>query len=151
MGWKKALAILAVIVAILLVGGGVAVLALSRTPDLVPYQDDLDPSVRDQQTRMALALQLAGLESAVAVVHEGTAYAFYDLPANGSVTPDDWQRAALAAMAPFAGETTTLVARQFVDREATLEWRVPTERVLAYEAGALAAEELETAITKSEF
>lgn len=149
MGWQKPLAVAGVVLAVILVAGGIATYAMSRPAEFVPYQDDVDATAREQQTGIELALRIAGPDSALAVIHDGTAYAMYTVPANATTTPDDWQRTVLAAMAPFAPETTTLVATQLVDGVAALEWRVPTEKLLAYEAGTLSAIDLEAAVTKT--
>lgn len=148
MGWKKALAIVGIVLAVLVVAAGVAVYALSRPATLVPYEDDLAPATRDQQTRIALALSLADVDSSLVVVKDGNAVAMYTRPADGATSADDWQRTVLGAMAPLAGDATTLVAVQYVDEEPSVEWSVATEKVLAFQAGTLPVEDLEAAITK---
>ena len=152
MGAKKALLIAAVVVALLLVGSGIAVFALSRSEPLAPYHSGVDPQARDLQTRLAVALVASGIESPLVIVRDGSALAMYELPATDERDADGWQRVVLGALASLASEqATTLVARQFVDGNASIEWSVPTAKVLAYEGGTLSASELDAAVTRKTF
>lgn len=150
MGWKKVLAITGIVLAVLLVAASVAVYALSRPATLVPYEDEIPAATREQQTRITVALGVAGVDGAVVSVRDGTARAMYALPANSTSTPEDWQRTVLGAMAPLADGATTLMTLQLVDGKPSLEWTVPTEKVLAYQAGTLSASDLEAAVTKKD-
>lgn len=146
---KKVLAVVGIALAVVLVVASVAVYALSRPPTFAPYHNGVNPEARDLQTHIAVALVAAGVESPLVIVGNGTVHAMYELPPGDARDTDAWQRVVLGALAPFAPETAVLVATQFVDGNATIEWRVPAEKVLAYEAGTLTASELEAAITKT--
>lgn len=149
MGWKKALAIIGISLAVLLVAAGIGVYALSRPAALVPYHDGFDPAERDLQTKIGVGLRIAGIDATLVRVTNGTATAAYLMPeSNETDAAEGWQRVVLGVLAPLAPETTTLVAIQLVDEKPSLAWSVPTAKVLAYAEGKLTADELEAAITK---